>query len=116
MIHLHLLTIVSIAVFFIIGVLIPIHDKIKSFTHVYFENRNTYYKKSKIIYNVIMLLCLLGATLITFKPIFPKSLQIATQPFVNSLLVLTLNFIGVITIMVIGAYVGRALSKLLDNK
>ena len=116
MIHLHLFTIVSLVVFFIVGVLIPIHDKIKSFTWVYSNNRNTYYKKSRAIYKLIMLLCIVGATLITLKPIFQKTFIIASQPFVNSLIVLGLNFIGVLTIMFVGAYVGRALSKLLDNK
>lgn len=115
MIQLHLFTIVSIVVFFLVGVLIPIHDKIKSFTHVYFDNRNTYFKKSRFIYKVIMLLCIGGATLVTLKPIFEKSLQIASQPFVNSMIVFMMNFVGVIAIMVVGAYVGRALSKLLDN-
>lgn len=116
MIHLHLFTIVSLVIFSLVGVLIPIHDKIKSFSWVYFENRNTYQKKSKVIYKIIMLLCIIGATLITLKPIFAKTFIIISQPFANSMVVFGLNFIGVIVTMVVGAYVGRALSKLLDNK
>jgi hypothetical protein len=116
MIHLHLFTIVSLVIFSLVGILIPIHDKIKSFSWVYFENRNTYQKKSKVIYKIIMLLCIVGATLVTLKPIFNKTFIIVSQPFVNSLIVLGLNFIGILAIMVVGAYVGRELSKLLDNK
>jgi hypothetical protein len=63
-----------------------------------------------------MLLCIVGATLVTLKPIFDKTFIITSQPFVNSLIVLGLNFIGVLATMVVGAYVGRELSKLLDNK
>jgi hypothetical protein len=116
MIHLHLFTIVSLLLFALVGVLIPIHDKIKSFSWVYFENRNTYQKKSKVIYKIIMALCIVGATLISLKPIFNKTFIIASQPFINSLIVLGLNFIGVLAIMVMGAYVGREISKSLDNK
>lgn len=116
MIQLHILTIVALAILFLVGVLIPVHDKIKSYTLIYFENRKTYHKKSAVIYKVIMLLCVFAGCLYYLHPIFNKSFILSSQAFVNNMLVFGLNFIGCAVTILIGGFVGSQLVKIFDNK
>ena len=51
MIKLHLFTHLALATFVLIGILIAIHDKIKSLTWVYFDKPNTYNQKAKVVFS-----------------------------------------------------------------
>jgi hypothetical protein len=116
MIHLHLMTHVALAIFVTIGILIPIHDKIKSFTWIYFEKTNTYNKKARVIYRIIISLCIVGATIFTIYPILVKGQVFKGYQFDNSLLIGILNMFVVLLNIVFGGYLGHHIAKIFDNK
>jgi len=116
MIHSHIMTHVALAIFVIIGILIPIHDKIKSWTWMYFEKRNTYNKKAKMIYRIIIALCVVGATLITLFPILHREQIVKGYQFNNNFIIALINAFIVLLYIVLGGYLGHHLSKIFDNK
>ena len=115
MIKLHLFTHLALATFVLIGILIAIHDKIKSLTWVYFEKTNSYNAKARTIYRIIIALCFVGVTLITLNPIIPTHQFIANCKFNNDMVVGALNTIIVIVNLVIGVYIGNKISKIFSN-
>ena len=116
MIHLHLMTHVALASFVTIGILIPIHDKIKSFTWIYYEKTNTYNKKARVIYRIIISLCIVGSTIFTLYPLLNKGQVIQGYQFDNSLIVGVLNMFLVLLNIVVGGYLGHHIAKIFDNK
>jgi hypothetical protein len=115
MIKLHLFTHLALATFVLIGILIAIHDKIKSLTWVYFEKSNSYNAKARTIYRIIIALCFVGVTLMTLNPILPTHEIIGKSNFNNNMLVSALNFMVVIMNLVLGVYIGNKISKIFSN-
>lgn len=110
------MTHLALATFVLIGILIPIHDKIKSLTWIYFEKTNSYNKKAKIIYRIIITLCFVGGTLITLYPLVHKGQIVQDYKFYNSFIVGGINMFVVLLNIVVGGYLGHHLSKIFDNK
>ena len=116
MIKLHLMTYIALATFVLIGILIPIHEKIKSLTWIYFEKTNTYNKKAKIVYRIIIALCFVGGTLITIYPLVHKGQVVQAYKFYNSFVVGGINLFVVLLNIVFGGYLGHYIAKIFDNK
>ena len=116
MINLHVMTYMALATFVLIGILIPIHDKIKSFTWIYFEKTNTYNNKAKIVYRVIIALCFVGGTLISLYPLVSKGQIVQSYKLYNSFIVGAINLFVVLLNIVVGGYLGHYISKIFDNK
>lgn len=115
MIKLHLFTHLALATFVLVGIMIAIHDKIKSLTWVYFEKTNSYNKKAKTIYRLIIALCFVGITLISLNPIITTHQFIANCKLNNDMVVGALNTIIVIVNLVIGVYIGNKIAKIFSN-
>jgi hypothetical protein len=115
MIQLHLLTHLALATFVLIGILIAIHDKTKSLCWVYFEQTNSYNRKAKLIYRIIIALCFVAVTLITINPITPTTAFIGNCKFNDSMLVGALNTFVVILNLAVGVYIGNKISKIFSN-
>lgn len=115
MIKLHLFTHIALATFFLIGILIAIHDKIKSLTWVYFEKTNSYNEKAKLIYRVIIVLCFFAVTMITLYPIATTYKFIANTKFNNDMIACCLNTFVVLFLLAIGVYIGNKISKIFSN-
>jgi hypothetical protein len=115
MIKLHLFTHLALATFVLIGILIAIHDKIKSLTWVYFDKPNTYNQKAKVIYRIIIALVFVGVTLITINPIIPTQVFIGKSKFNNDMLVCAMNTIVVVFNLALGVWIGNRISKIFSN-
>jgi len=115
MIKLHLFTHIGLALFVLIGILIAIHDKIKSLTWVYYEKTNSYNEKAKIIYRLIILLCFVAVTILTIYPISSTQKFIAKEQFNNDMLIGSLNIVSVVFNLVVGVYIGNKIAKIFSN-
>lgn len=115
MIKLHLFTHLALATFVLIGVLIAIHDKIKSLTWVYFDKPNTYNQKAKFIYRIIIALVFVGVTLITINPIIPSQVFIGNSKFNNDMITCALNTIILVFNLALGVWIGNRISKIFSN-
>ena len=113
MIKLHLFTHLALATFVLIGILIAIHDKIKSLTWVYFDKPNTYNQKAKVIYRIIIALVFVGVTLITINPI--TQVFIGKSKFNTDMLVCAMNTIVVVFNLAVGVWIGNTISKIFSN-
>lgn len=116
MIYLHFISIVALILFLVVGILIPIHDRIKSFTWIYHEKRNDYFKKAQWIYRFILLLSFVGGVSIAIKPILHKYQIIAGYKLESALLVVLVNAMMIFATLVLGAFIGSRLTKVLKTK
>lgn len=115
MIKLHLFTHLGLATFVLVGILIAIHDKIKTLTWVYFDKPNTYNRKAKVIYRIIIALVFVGVTFMTLNPIGISKAFIGKSKFNNDMLLCSLNTIVVVFNLALGVWIGNRIAKIFSN-
>ena len=112
--NIHLFTHLAMAIFVLVGILIPIHDFIHNKVNLYFENRATYRKRARVIYRAILFFILIGVGLYTLHPIITKAMNLYPHQFVNTMLVGFCNIMIIGASVVFGGFIGSKIVKLFN--